>query len=1721
MAYEEKAKYVDMIMSELDASPDLQVYDINNLGSGKKVPVKKAYIDFNYALSRGYRIIDTSSMYWMTVANLKGSANESGSTYNGFDKPNFDTFNDSHLYPDMSAELEKEQDYYRALLKAEKALKAIKKQKARNIDKINNKAYTDKDNYDLNAKYSQLLKTKISELAPNVSESHIRQVAKELLELEVSDSEEAKLVKDSKRNFVYTPNEPTSTKIKRINAFLTNALSDNNISKASNEKLEEIIELADAINGIKKSTTSPSYAAKNVRNLKSLYKAAAAYRTQTDFQLSIPQNLDGTMQDLNIPDRESLIIENMTNLVNQLHNGTINPELEQKLAANFGVANEPEKLAEILEGNRDTIIYVLNDIFDDLYACSLAINRKNALGTQLNAKQKLLEMDDKATLIEMAHKLGVKESKNIVLNEIERYKEFLTSPDCTDEDYIQIYNQLGFKSQLVSFKETFDELGKVIFDEPNQNIIEGFNLINGIAADASRNESIDVYNRIAHQFNSLSQMIKFHQDALRVEDKDGNILNTVDPKDIAMKKMENMGEIISIKDLSLLQDKITKIEKAYADSDALKTTLKSLPSELTTLTSHEKNILKFIEKNINAWYSMTTRKMDLHYNQIKEALEEHHRALGIHQGLHWILAEGYSGLHASEQVRLLEHMTDRPYYIEYDNKYALERIRDVSVHSGISSTHTSTTDMGAHAQYIADVKAVPTKQDGKIVMKDAFFHDNSWGPIEFENVWIDENGLLRTDYARGMGGDGYLTGKDWQNGSFIDDTVKGVGNQTRPSIENKMFKKLDKHNYYGKYQLIYDTVMPGRYPNPMQYVSMFRQYTLYSPTRNLPDLVEHVSKMTRSQLKNAMKNAQDAGLTSLELYEKYLKDINGIKGVQKTMTVEDYKNLPANAPLKLLLEKLAVIKSYTNIPDLKIFYKESTSPKDIEAMKAKVKQEAHRNFYYVFGKDHDTIKYIYDELGQEIYDLLLNYNDTNKLNLDQEKINKIFKAILNVKSSEFDGSVSHTIETITNNTKKVLNDKTPKVENKEEQIEILANKVREILTTNMGFTLADLNSPAFETGRLENVINWIDEVFDPKTDAELVQIFNKLQNMTTKEFKSLYDNKIDNKAMGIKPVEGYQMFELLKAENEKTQDSFFNILYQQEYLKEGEISKTRPSYDYERFSRNLNGSVYEGKRTFDDLYSDYHYSLLSLVWDKRFKPHKHAGFENHKMFPVFPKVKYEDESVQDLADNIYGEFMDKIRYIDAIKNQVKTFELLRNSIARVDKLDVNQPLSKYQHDKIIKDLKQIIAINDGDETMETHINSFKNAIDNATTVQEFKTILHDSYKALKHYELTTAGTPLKNLIPELLSEIVEKEKEIITQTIEPKYQSKAFEILNKWVSAKSKAFANNDMKKEESCDMIFTEFVEILEKHRILKSPDKVLETYLLLNTKDAKPSDVMLKNNETEKFESLKKIYRENVEDLLHCSNLSDIQSTIMSCAKSGNLNIVAEALKNSKVIMENGMVYPLNSNVALYAVLKPLITTGESLNTAQMFLEQLGLAERYIELTNDITNYENIKKSIKQIHEIRINVSNQAKIVEEELKKMTNLDNVDDYKKRLETLRLKIKRRCKKETYLKSSLKIFDAAIKEIFEQIDKNPNGSKVAILFSNMNFAIQGLDSAARRQIDEINDNLDEIQNNYNLVKALNLPINSPAEKTRQEYLNKMNDIIKYREECDILYNNLPE
>lgn len=1726
LAYEDKANYVDMIMSELDDSDYMQVYDITKLGSNEKIPIEKNYVDFDYALSRGYRIVDSAAMYWMNVADTVGGTNEVIGSYSPFDKENFDTFQDIHITVDLPEDLSNKHDYYRSLLKAKSTLTECKKHLIKKSDKSKNKRINIETTQKLSAEYKNNIKNILAKISPELSSKEINSLSQDIINLQVSSSNRAKDVKDYRRNFVFLPNEEKNAKLEKLKAFLSISLPQPKNKQLIDKSALDLLDLISEFNALSSDdVTGPVQA---IHNAKRLYKAAAAYRTQQVFQLDVPELLYEKGKILGVQDDGTRILQNMDALIKKLQKGAINPELRRQLAENFKAENNNEVLSEVLTENRNTVDYILTDLMDDLYASCLSVNRKNVLINEVNMiKDSLLEDKNigKESIKDYALLLGLDKDAGIsaITAILDMYLEKLTSEDCSERDYLSIYNALGHKSQMADFKATFERLGQVLFAELNEDIIKGFNSLHGLAPNAPIEQTLDVYQQIANNFNNISHLLGGYQSALEIKDANNNILNTTSPKEIILKKLENMGEILSKKELELLRQRFVKIDKIQAGNEFGSVRYKDLPIELLTLTSYEKNILKKAERNINGWYSTVTRNLDAQYRDLKEPLSELNRQVGLKSGSRWVMFENHSGLNAAQQVKIIQHMTGRPYYVEYDKKYAIDRIKN-SPYSGISSTSVMHNEPGWHAQYIVDVKPVTIKLGGKTEVQDAIFHDNSWGASEHENNWVDENGFLRTDYSNNYGGAfGYITDEKYRNGNLVQNIMGVYGEFNPKTVNNRILKRLENDSIGYKFPLFNDVIMPGIYPDARKHVQYLRQETLASPVQFFEDMEKFAHDMTKIELKSIMNKVQTSGDLSLKIYDNIMKQINGFELVKGIEAQKDLDK-PENQKIKLLLDKIALIKSYPNYSDSNLVYQVSTQA-GLQKLKDNIRHDAMQNFNYTFAKNMDIVNFGAEKSRNEIIKVLKDFESENNIKFNKTQLFTLVNSMKNIKKSEFNGSLDKTIDLMSRNFVVRLNKYTPEIVDKDEKIKDMANNVKNILQTNMGFTLADLNNSSFKTRNLQSIEKWIDDTFKPVTDEEFVQIFNKLRNMTTTEFNTLYADKITDEAMGIKQVSALDILKLLKNEDDKTQDSLFNMVYMQESYRNSSPSEMTPSYDYERFERRLSGHIYK-KRSFEDIYTDYYSSLLMMNIGKRYNSIRQQVFKKHNAFPSFPKIDgLKEEELQETIQDLFNNITKTIECITAYKNQMKSLEIIYSLQKRLSQLDNNSTLSELQYSIITREFEEFLKINNDDETIIDIVEDIKNLLNSkSTSVNDYKVISQKMYDELNSFSQTADGRTLESLIKSSLEYINSEKKEFIRTLIEPKYQQRAFELINKWISGKSKVMAETlDCSNETyaDTDVIFAQFNELYEKHCILKNPPKVLDEYLLMIAKDAKPFELDAKGERAvrsaSEFESLKNSYKVNLIGLLHNANMLEIQDILMRCAKTGNINIVKDDLSKSTLHLKNGTIVPLDSEIGINTMLSRMVV-NEDMYTALLFIEQLGLSEKVIKtLAKDLT-FKKAYSNIRRIHTILDSVSKQSKIIANELANLENLDNDPDYLEKIYNAKNNIINKTKNTRY-RVTIKIFDKAFEDALNKIEAHPELSKVGILMTNLNMAMEGAIYIGKQHINNINDELKQMEYLHQLVTALQLPMNSPVEELRQKYITEFAKIEQYKDNFSHNYKEI--
>lgn len=297
MAYEYKPQYVDIVMQEVSANPEMEVYDISKLGTGAKLKISKTPIDYAYAEEKGYRLIDASTLQWMNAANKTGDGTVETGHFSAFDREYFDTFHDGHYNRTFSdKKLASQHEYLRALEKADdKAKEVVKK-----FNNVKMSALEQKMNEKQNAQHlaivNRTLGKELSELMPKADAGEIHKTVNELIRLN----------QDKKNEFYIVDAEEEYTKKLKIGKFITSKNPD--VDKdLMNKKMDDIYNLyADAtetLDYMNKEIEPKTEKSRMMKYYKPLYEVATTYRTSIDKSLDIPEMLQDTAKGLGLSEK--------------------------------------------------------------------------------------------------------------------------------------------------------------------------------------------------------------------------------------------------------------------------------------------------------------------------------------------------------------------------------------------------------------------------------------------------------------------------------------------------------------------------------------------------------------------------------------------------------------------------------------------------------------------------------------------------------------------------------------------------------------------------------------------------------------------------------------------------------------------------------------------------------------------------------------------------------------------------------------------------------------------------------------------------------------------------------------------------------------------------------------------------------------------------------------------------------------------------------------------------------------------------------------------------------------------------------------------------------------------------------------------------------------------------------------------------------------------------
>ena len=96
---------------------------------------------------------------------------------------------------------------------------------------------------------------------------------------------------------------------------------------------------------------------------------------------------------------------------------------------------------------------------------------------------------------------------------------------------------------MQAFKDSIENFAHYLFEENEETIVQGFNAMCGGNPNLSSQQTAELFNKVVENFNNISSIISSYSAALNIIGNNNNVLNTIQPKYLILKKLENLGEL--------------------------------------------------------------------------------------------------------------------------------------------------------------------------------------------------------------------------------------------------------------------------------------------------------------------------------------------------------------------------------------------------------------------------------------------------------------------------------------------------------------------------------------------------------------------------------------------------------------------------------------------------------------------------------------------------------------------------------------------------------------------------------------------------------------------------------------------------------------------------------------------------------------------------------------------------------------------------------------------------------------------------------------------------------------------------------------------------------------------------------------------------------------------------------------------------------------------------
>ena len=1664
MAYEDKAKFIDLITEELKDSPTMSVYDVTALGSGKKVEIPKIKINYNVAIAKGYRIVDASAHNWMHNAHAAGDGTIQTENYIAFDDENYGIFDDSGWYTSENDTLHsKEKSLLRALIKEKEFIDSFYKTKQAMTKTHQSVFQTKKEVIASQTMAIGKLNNIFDDIFRNCTIADNTRLIKSLFKFyqETTDENEANVPKKI----------PDETKQEIIINYLKASLP--NISPQEEEGLEEnkkaIFEMTEEyVSADKKLAATKRFSTPRNKYLikRKLFNIAAAHRVAIERDVNLQDGIMRFEKLCNLPPRDIQITDYLKSIKTNLNSYE---ERKKYTREDGSVPTKQELEAEL---NKDilkietTIPKKLNDITSTLYDKDLLTTVKALYENSIEA----VKSNEEEITKNIRMTMDLPNDKQKIIAHLEKWLKKL-SDNPSEQDILNAVRLLGYDNRM--------------------HITEAF--IHSFFTSLQQGIAEEQYNRLIQIFggsDKLASGLEYQNKKFqKVKNEYNNILDkwkVPTARELIMNRLEKQHDVLSRKKLDKLQNHFAAIQAGIVNNERIKNSKArdKANNQLYSFSNEENEIFDEVEKNL----SQIRKFCNMEYNNLNDLLfdelEAHYAQIGKLNGQFWVREEGSSGLYANEQIRIIEQMTGKPYHIQSDITEAAKEIKE-GKGSGILAMSIDDSDYAFHAQYAPAVtqETITNPVTGEKEIQDVIWTDNSWGDAEKEYFWDGRNGFYHTDYGRGYGlKDGFLLSNDGKIGLPIRSIHGATGVATEDDGE--------------KFGLFSDVILPGSPVDAYQ-----KLYKMFNYILNMQE-GETQFKSMESQITSGKKFSIDEVEGMDKVAEGQLDRIT--KRIEKEIkTEEDFDKLPENDDVKMAFKRLAVYLS-TNNPLLADMALWTENDEDLKEVSDNIFGEQINSLATIVAKTADIFDMIQSYSIKELKELLKDMETKFNKKYDNEDITNTIFNIEEKEEEAYNGSLIQAEDIIVNKIVKTAVDKMDTEDEAKYFIEQSTDIVKKAIEDNI--KIKSFDNPILVSSPLyKQLIKSVDKYLEPKTDAEMLQLIQEMQIASKEQAKDFFD-ALEPEDVGIINKKPYDYLLRYKAGSSSLYKSLYEVVCNNAIF---QASKTADE----------NGISSEP----EDLYRSLYVKLSEMDVQKYIKAFKDEAFQKYKVRQAFPEpVVISDSSIYKTVTGMIDNLKEDVDGIYSSQNTLNVligFEKLRDNF--IFDSDFMALYNNPQSDEIVITPDNMPIINDfleaaGNLYQETSKDaSFKpitktlkeisasfidNDVVDAVELRQKLNHIVEVFDNLKDSGITKAH--FKKLKTEELATLNSKVKVIVEANIEPKYRDDAYKRINNIINMYKNDVPSEVLDEEIECLAGF-----IIRRH-IVKNPTVLLKevTKMLFDGKQ-----------DTDEY----KILRNYLVSALNVAQQTKIQYKLVQNQHEGISTKTRDILPLFCVTMPNGEEKPMDSEEGMIFIMKQLQNTGDGYATLNLLLNQSGMSEKAL---NAMLNYFQIDKTYEliddKVKEILEDVSNLDKITND-VDNYMQADKVQhkDIRDSIDSLTKYLKQNTKnyKEIPVYKQFIEYLEAI-EINGTFENNSQEVINSLTKSIIYDALENIAGLVNETLESIQITSEFLNENIQLISTIKVPENSQAYAKREDFFKVYQDIQTYIAEKLSIINN---